>query len=86
MRKIYLLTIVLISGLCLQGCMFAALGAGIGAVKYGGAKQQEAQAKNREAYNGYLIEMQKINLQRQKAALAPEPIMSFDMYIGKNTK
>jgi hypothetical protein len=64
------------------GCMVAAIGAGMGAAKWGSAKQTEAQAKTRTAYNEYTIEMQKINLQRQKAGLRPEPVIGYEEYAG----
>ena len=48
---------VCIASLSLQGCIVAAIGAGIGAVKYGNAKQSEAQAKCKESYNNYMALM-----------------------------
>ncbi len=51
--KIGLLSVVLTT-IMLQGCMVAAVGAGIGAVKWGNAKKMEARAKCQESYNTYL--------------------------------
>jgi len=53
-----ILSIVLVSSM-LQGCMVAAIGAGISAVKYANAKKAEAQAKCNESYNRYLSVMLK---------------------------
>ena len=56
-----------------QGCLIAAVGAGIGAAKYGSAKQKEAYAK-------YITDMEKINLEREKAKLEPRPIMTYEQW------
>jgi hypothetical protein len=53
-----IISITLIS-LMLQGCMVAAIGAGIGAVKYANAKKTEAKAACNESYNRYLSVMLK---------------------------
>lgn len=55
----------------LQGCVVAAVGVGVGAVKAGKAKQKDA-------YANYLTEMEKVNLEREKANLQLRPIMSYD--------
>lgn len=57
----------------LTGCAVAAIGAGVAMVKY-------ANAKKKETYNDYTLEMQKINLEREKANLKPEYIMSYEEY------
>lgn len=64
---------------CMQhGCIVAAVGAGIGAVKYSSAKQKEA-------YATYRTEMEKINLEREKAGLQPQEIMTYEEWAkGKN--
>lgn len=81
-KKLFYVSTICLTSISIQGCLVAGIGAGIGAAKYGGAKQTEAQAKTRSAYNEYVIEMQKINLQRNKANLKAEPIMSYDEYVG----
>lgn len=50
--KIIILSFISLSSL--QGCMVAAVGAGVGAVKWGNAKKMEAKSQCRESYNKYL--------------------------------
>lgn len=57
-KLIGIMSITLIS-LVLQGCMVAAIGAGIGAVKYANAKKTEAESKCNDSYNTYLSVMLK---------------------------
>ena len=73
--------IILIIGLSLNGCIVAAVGAGVGAWKWGSSKQKEAQAKNQDSYNQYVLGMEKNNLEREKAHLQPEPILSYPAYL-----
>ena len=54
-----------------QGCLVAAIGAGVGAAKMGSAKQKAA-------YASYVTEMEKINLEREKANLKTRPIMTYE--------
>jgi hypothetical protein len=54
-----------------QGCIVAAVGAGIAAARYGSAKQKEAYAQ-------YHTEMARINFEREKAGFAPIHIMTFE--------
>ena len=63
-------TCVLVASL-LQGCLVAAVGAGIGAAKYGGAKQ-------REQYTIYRTSAEEINLKREVAGLEPNKILNYD--------
>ncbi len=49
----------------------AGVGAGIGAAKYGSAKQKEA-------YGKYRTDMEKLNLEREKAGLKPNPILTYE--------
>lgn len=68
---------LLVSATCLaaasllQGCFVAAVGAGVGAVKYGSAKQKEA-------YATYRTEMERLNLEREKSGLKPAPILTYE--------
>ena len=55
----------------LQGCLIAGIGAGIGAAKYGSAKQ-------REQYTNYRTSAEEINLKREVAGLEPNSILSYD--------
>lgn len=64
-------TLIAISG---SGCVVAAIGAGVGAWKYGSAKQ-------REAYTEYRNETERINLEREQSGLEPRPIMTFDEWM-----
>ena len=63
-------TCVLVAGL-LQGCLVAAVGAGIGAAKYGSAKQ-------REQYTIYRTSAEEINLKREVAGLEPNKLLTYD--------
>ena len=51
--KLGLVSIVL-STFMLQGCLVAAVGAGVGAVKWANAKKMEAKVKCNDSYNTYL--------------------------------
>lgn len=71
-----LLSALLLSAIpVLQGCSVAlvgaGVGAGIGAAKYGSAKQKEA-------YGKYRTDMEKLNLEREKAGLKPNPILTYE--------
>lgn len=65
---------------CAIGLLAAGVGAGVGMVKSANAKKIDAQSKEHEAYNHYVLGMEKINLQREKEHLAPNPILSFHSY------
>jgi len=61
----------------LQGCVVAAVGAGIGAMAYGKAKQQEA-------YTEYRTQTEKLNFEREKAGLQPKPVLTFKEWYKGN--
>lgn len=95
MRNIEII-IVLCVMLLSQGCGLGILAAGIGtavyAAKSGDAQQTEADARMLEVktkyqknYNEYCLEMERINMQREKAALKPRPILSMDEWIKTQT-
>ena len=64
----------------LQGCLVAAVGAGVGAVKYGSAKQ-------RQAYSEYRTATERINLEREQSGLDPVRILTLDEWRkGKEEK
>ena len=75
MKRTLLAALLLASSLAtatlFQGCVVAAVGAGIGAAKYGSAKQKEAYAK-------YRTDMEKLNLEREKSGLQPTTIMTYE--------
>ena len=79
-KMIFLSTIIVFSSISLSGCLVAAVGAGIAAVKYGNAKKQEAMAKESRSYNEYVLGMEKINMEREAKKLPPQPILSISQY------
>jgi len=69
--KVLLSLLLLVTPLVLTGCLVAAVGAGVGAAKYGSAKQKDA-------YAHYRVEAEKNNTEREKAGLTPVPILTYD--------
>ena len=69
----------------LQGCGIGILAAGVGHAvgqgRKGTAKIMEAKSKYAEQYNNYKIEMEKINLEREKSGLEIRPIITFEEYL-----
>jgi len=65
--------------LAAQGCVAAAIG--YGAYAYSSSKdeatQKEAEAKHIQTYNTYKADADKLNLDREKAKLKPQPVMTF---------
>lgn len=55
------ISILAISVLSLQACIATAIGAGVGAVMYGSAKEDDAKAKCNDSYNQYLVVMKNSN-------------------------
>jgi hypothetical protein len=84
MTKVRIFTVILVFfiTLSLAGCAIGVIAAGVGAARAGSAKKMEAESKNRTAYNQYLAEMHKNNIQREKAKLPAEPVLSFKEYMG----
>ncbi len=70
---------VLGSLLATQGCLAAAVG--YGAYTYGSSKddatQKEAETKHIQTYNTYKADADKLNLEREKAGLKPQAVMTF---------
>jgi hypothetical protein len=62
-----------------QGCVAAAIGYGAYAISSSNdeAAQKEAEARNVQTYNTYKADADKLNLDRQKSDLKPQPIMTF---------
>ena len=69
-QRLLLAALLLFACLPLQGCVVAAVGAGIGAMAYGKAQQQKA-------YTEYRNHTETLNLQREKAGLQPKPVLTF---------
>ncbi len=69
--------IFLILPLFLQGCGLGVMMAGSGASKAGTARIMDS-------YNTYMIEMEKINIEREKAKLAPRPILTKKEWLKGN--
>jgi hypothetical protein len=65
--------------LAVQGCLAAAVG--YGAYTYGSSKdeatQKEAEAKHIQTYNTYKADADKLNLEREKSSLKPQPVMTY---------
>lgn len=61
----------------LQGCVVAAVGAGIGAVAYSTAQKQKAYAE-------YRTDAEKLNFEREKAGLRANPILTFKEWAKGN--
>lgn len=85
-KKITVSVVIVGFSFLLQGCLVAAVGAGVGAWKYGNAKKTEAHAKDMQAYNDYVLGMERVNTERQCKHLKPEQIMSHDQYMGSSAK
>jgi hypothetical protein len=73
--------------LAVQGCLAAAVG--YGAYKMSGAKTESAEKAQRSAdlktYATYRVDMEKVNLEREKFGLQPNPIMTQEEWIGAQT-
>jgi hypothetical protein len=83
-----LVAMVWLAGLALcQGCLPAAIG--YAAYKMSDAKtdaaEKEQRSKDLATYANYRVEMEKVNLERQKAGLKPNPIMTQEEWIGAQT-
>jgi hypothetical protein len=79
-KKLIKAMVILVIAFSLNGCIVAAIGAGVAAVKYANSKKSEAQAKNKQSYNEYALGMQRINIEREKKGLRPEPILTPERY------
>ena len=86
MRTALIAGLLLVTGFLLQGCALGVIAAGVGASKAGTAKKIAAQTKEKESYGAYRIEMEKLNLEREKAGLEPRPMMSYEEWAGKPAK
>jgi hypothetical protein len=57
----------------LQGCAVALIGAGIGAVSY-------ATSQKKKAYGDYRTQTEQLNLEREKAGLKPNAVLTYDQW------
>jgi len=79
---------VLLAGLlpwlsgCAIGLLAAGVGYGVGQGRKGDAAKQEAKAKWVQQYTTYKVELEKVNLEREKAGLKPVAVMEFDEWIN----
>ena len=84
MKKVLIFLMLMSLSLC-QGCAIGILAAGVGYAvgqgRRGTAAQMDAKSKYTGLYNDYKLGMENINLEREKAKLVPQPIMSFDEWI-----
>lgn len=73
--KHFVICLFLVIGLSnLSGCAIGVIAAGVGLAKSG-------TAKNRQAYNQYVAEMNEANFKREKAGFKPEPVLSYKEYL-----
>ena len=78
--KFFLPALLLFFFISIQGCLPAAVGYvgyAISSSKEEAARK-EADAKNIQTYNAYKMDMEKLNLDREKSKLKPQPIMTFE--------
>lgn len=66
--------------LSLQGCIAAAVGAGVGAWKWGSSKESEAETQCKKEYPHYELSMEKVNKARMTRHEKAEPIMTLNEY------
>ena len=66
--------------LSLQGCIAAAVGAGVGAWKWGSSKESEAETQCKKDYPNYELSMEKVNKARSTRHEKAEKIMTLQEY------
>ncbi|MCX5888588.1 MAG: hypothetical protein NTY36_03955 [Deltaproteobacteria bacterium] len=71
--------LALVALLASQGCLAAAVGYGAYAVSSSKdeATQKEAEARHIQTYNTYKADAEKLNFDREKSGLKPQPVMTF---------
>ncbi|MCL4503851.1 MAG: hypothetical protein M1438_18665 [Deltaproteobacteria bacterium] len=74
-----LITLSLLAFFSIQGCVAAAIG--YAGYKMSSSKdeatQKEAESKNLQTYTTYKDDADKLNLERQKSGIKPQPVMTF---------
>ena len=87
MKKVWVVMLVL--GLAVSQCGCLAAAVGYAAYEMSDAKKEtaktEARAKDLETYAKYRVDMEKINLEREKAGLKPNRIMTEDEWRSAQT-
>lgn len=78
-----LIALVVLSVFLLSGCGVALLTA---ASAYAVSSIGKKNTEQKEAYDKYKLEMEKLNIERQKAKMEPLPIKTFDEWLGKTPK
>lgn len=76
-----LLTIPFMQGCIALGLMALGTGAGVGMGRAGTAKIMKAKGEYTEKYNNYRIELEKINLEREKSGLKSVNIPTFEEWL-----
>lgn len=75
----------LVASFVLQGCaigvLAAGVGYGVGQGRKASAKMIEAKAQYVEKYQNYRVELEKVNLEREKAGLKPSNIPTFEEWL-----
>lgn len=66
--------------LSLQGCIAAAVGAGVGAWKWGSSKTSEAETQCKKDYPNYALSMEKVNQARKSRSEKAQPVMTLSEY------
>lgn len=83
--KKFIMFILLLALPLMQGCAVGIAAAGIGAAiemgRSGKAKVIKARGEYTEKYNNYRVELEKINLEREKSGLKPVNIPTFDEWL-----
>jgi len=79
---VLVMTLPLLGG-CGLGVLAAGVGYAVSSNKEAKSKQEAVRVKYAEAYNQYKIEMEKINLEREKAGLPPRPIMEYAEWMAQ---
>ena len=74
------LVAVSLMALSLQGCIAAAVGAGVGAWKWGSSKTSEAETQCKKDYPNYALSMEKVNKARASRHEKAEKIMTLQEY------
>lgn len=76
-RKALFATLLVAACAPLQGCVVAAIGAGIAAVSYSTAQKQKS-------YEEYRTNAEKLNFEREKAGLQPNAILTYKQWSKGN--
>jgi len=83
--KKFVIILVLIPFLqgCAVGLLAAGIGYGVGQGRKASAQMLEAKGQYVSRYDTFKVEMEKINLEREKAKLTPQPIPTFEEWLNE---